>query len=113
MLMYIMHTLSPKLQLGLEDLLTDLRHARRHGDLGRLVLLSYYEVRRWAKLAGQVRLAELSAVLLERSPYANRIGFMSDVDKLIGELEALLAVAAPVRWQLATRSSDALVPQLH
>ena len=46
-----MGTLSLNLQLGLDDLLGDLRQ-RRSGDLGRLALISYCEVRRWARLAG-------------------------------------------------------------
>ncbi|MBK6853237.1 MAG: hypothetical protein IPG93_17000 [Burkholderiales bacterium] len=47
-----MNALTPKLKLGLDDLLADLWYARRSGDLGRLALVTYYEVRRWAKLAG-------------------------------------------------------------
>jgi hypothetical protein len=50
-----------QLQLGLEDLLGDLRYARRRGDLGRLALLLYCDVRRWARLAGEEELAEHSS----------------------------------------------------
>ncbi len=77
------------LQLGLEDLLGDLRHARRSGDLGRLALLSYCEVRRWARLAGDTGLAEHSSQLITEGPHANREQFLAHVDALIGELERL------------------------
>jgi hypothetical protein len=53
-----MNASSQQIQLGLEDLLGDLLYARRSGDLGRLALLSYFEVRRWARMAGHQGLAE-------------------------------------------------------
>ena len=77
----------PPLQLGLEDLLGDLRHARKQGDLGRLALLSYCEVRRWARLAGEQQLAERSAGLITQSPLTSRDEFLSHVDSLILDLE--------------------------
>ena len=52
------------LQLGLDDLLADLRHARRGGDLGRLALLAYCEVRRLARKAGEPELAARSSRLI-------------------------------------------------
>ena len=75
------------LQLGLEDLLGDLRYARRTGDLGRLALLSYCEVRRWARMAGAQGLAEHSSELITHAPHANREEFLAHVDQLIIELE--------------------------
>jgi GMP synthase-like glutamine amidotransferase len=75
------------LQLGLEDLLADLRHARRQNDLGRLALVAYCEVRRWARDAGQLALAEQSASLITGSPHASRAVFLKQVDILIRELE--------------------------
>jgi len=75
------------LQLGLEDLLGDLRHARKRGDLGRLALLAYCEVRRWARLAGEQQLAERSAGLITRSPLTSRDEFLGHVDGLILDLE--------------------------
>ena len=75
------------LQLGLEDLLGDLRHARRSGDLGRLALLAYCEVRRWARLAGEQGLAEHSSELITHCPHASREEFLAQVDELIFELE--------------------------
>jgi hypothetical protein len=41
-------TTSLNIQLTLEDLLADLRFARRHDQLGRLALLAYCEVKGWA-----------------------------------------------------------------
>src|SRR6476646_6890166 len=64
-----MKHLTPNQKLGLEDLLGDLWHARRRGDLGRLALLSYYEVRRWARMAGEPELAEHSSVLVTKCPH--------------------------------------------
>lgn len=79
---------SPRyLQLALEDLLGDLRYARRSGDLGRLALLSYCEVRRWARMAGAQGLAEHSSELITHAPQANREEFLAHIDALIVELE--------------------------
>ncbi len=75
------------LKLGLEDLLGDLQYARRSGDLGRLALLSYCEVRRWARLAGQQALAERSSELITHCPHGSRDDFLAQVDGLINELE--------------------------
>lgn len=82
-----MSVMSHHLQLRLEDLLGDLRHARRQGDLGRLALLSYCEVRRWARIAGEQELAEHSSVLVTESPCASREEFLAQIDALICELE--------------------------
>lgn len=75
------------LQLSLEDLLGDLQYARRSGDLGRLALLSYCEVRRWARLAGRQEIAERSSELITHGPHASRDEFLAHVDGLIVELE--------------------------
>jgi len=75
------------LQLGLEDLLGDLQCARRSGDLGRLALLAYCEVRRWARVAGEQALAQQSAALINDLPHADRATFIAAVDSLIDELE--------------------------
>jgi hypothetical protein len=79
--------LSLDMQVGLEDLLGDLWYARRRGDLGRLALLSYCEVRRWARLAGEQRVAEHSSELITHCPHASRDEFLAQVDELIVELE--------------------------
>ena len=75
------------LQLGLEDLLGEMYFARRSGDLGKLALLAYCEVRRWARIAGEQALAEQSAGLIHNGPHANRDAFIADVDALIDGLE--------------------------
>jgi hypothetical protein len=81
-------TASPEsLQLGLEDLLGEMYFARRSGDLGRLALLAYCEVRRWARVAGEQALAEQSSGLIHNGPHANRDAFIADVDALIDALE--------------------------
>jgi hypothetical protein len=86
-----MSRLSQKLRFSLEDLLGDLWHARRAGDLGRLAWVSYYEVRRWARLVGAKSLAEHAEVVVSGCPYANRASFLDEVDSLIAELEQALA----------------------
>jgi hypothetical protein len=90
-----MNASPPLLQLGLEDLLGDLRHARKRGDLGRLALLAYCEVRRWARLAGEQELADHSAGLITQAPLTSRDEFLTHVDRLILELELARARLAP------------------
>lgn len=82
-----MSTSSRQLQLGLDDLLGDLRFARRRGDLGRLALLSYCEVRRWARMAGYQELAEHSSEMVTNPLPASREVFLARIDSLIEELE--------------------------
>lgn len=81
-----MTTSSPSLQSGLEDLLGDLAFARESDDLGRLALLAYCEVRRWARVAGEPALAQHSMDLFNQRPHASREAFMAEVDQLIAEL---------------------------
>ena len=73
--------------LGLDDLLGGLQHARRQGDLGRLALLAYCEVRRWARQAGEPELAARSLALITENPPPTRSDFLRRVDDLIAELE--------------------------
>lgn len=82
-----MSAFTAPIQLSLEDLLGDLHHARRSGDMGRLALLAYCEVRRWARQAGEPALAERSTALVIQSPLASRHDFMAQVDALIADLE--------------------------
>jgi hypothetical protein len=82
-----MSHLTQNQRLALEDLLGDLWHARKRGDLGRLALLLHYEVRRWARMSGEQELAEHSSMLVEGYPYADRDSFLDHVDRLISELE--------------------------
>lgn len=78
---------SVPLQLGLEDLLGDLHHARRRQDLGRLAWLAYCEVRRWARMAGEDALAAHCSGLITHTPHTSREDFLAEVDALIFELE--------------------------
>jgi hypothetical protein len=82
-----MNASSAPLQVSLDDLLGDLRHARRRTDLGRLALLAYCEVRRWARMAGEQALAKHTSDLITQSPHASREEFLAEVDELIVELE--------------------------
>jgi hypothetical protein len=99
--MKTLSTPSTRLQLGLDDLLGDLTHARRSGDVGRLALLAYCEIRRWARMAGEQELARHSSELITHSPYANRAEFMAQIDSLIAELEQIRARTAAPRWESA------------
>jgi hypothetical protein len=78
---------SISLQLCLEDLLADLRHARRRGDLGRLAVVAYFDVHRWALQAGELGVAEQSKVMFTSQPHASRAAFLEQVDSLLLELE--------------------------
>jgi len=85
-----------RLKLSLEDVLADLWHARRTGDIGRLALLSYCDVRRWARIAHHQRLAARSHELVLSCPHSDREDFLFAIDQLIAEMEqahAELAVA--------------------
>ncbi|MBI5258239.1 MAG: hypothetical protein HY855_17170 [Burkholderiales bacterium] len=72
---------------GLDGLLGDLRRARQTGDMGRMALLSWCEVRRWARMAGEQSLAEHSSDMMTHSPCATREEFLLRIDALIAELE--------------------------
>lgn len=78
---------SISLQLGLEDLLGDLQFARRSGDLSRIALLAYCEVRRWARVAGEQELETQSSDIVNNSPHSNREEFIAQADSLIAKLE--------------------------
>ena len=102
------------LRLGLDDLLADLWHARRTGDLGRLALIAYCEVRRWARDAGNLPLAERASGLITSSPHRTREAFLEQIDALVLELERVQSTAlespAPAIGRTAepTRSPDAM-----
>jgi hypothetical protein len=74
-------------ELVLDDLLADLRHARRSGDMDRLALISCCEVRRCARQVGQHGVSENSSSMLLEQPHCSREAFLGEVDELIGELE--------------------------
>ena len=93
-----MPTSTLSLQHGLEDILGDLRFARRRGDLGRLALLAYCEVRRWAREAQADELASRSSALMSNFPYPSRDDFLAAVDELIAQVEHVhgsVAIATP------------------
>ncbi len=77
------------LHLELEDVLGNLQHARRRGDLGRLALLTYWEVRRWARSAHRDALAARAADVVLGQPHPSRTAFLAIVDSVIDELERI------------------------
>jgi len=92
-------------QMALDDLLADLWHARRTGDLGRLAFVTYCEVRRWARGAGETALAEHASEMIIASPHASRARFLEEVDALIRELESLQP-----KFRKSAQSSGAAMP---
>jgi hypothetical protein len=79
------------LQLHLEDVLGDLHHARRVDDLGRLVLVTYWDVRRWARSAHREALASRAGDLIKSQPQPSRAACLEIVDDVIRELERIQA----------------------
>lgn len=90
------------LQLSLDDLLAELQHARRRGDLGRLALLAYCDIRRWARRAGERSLADHAAAMFTEQPHASREAFLEQVDSLVFELRQVQS-----RFLEATPDSNA------
>jgi hypothetical protein len=94
---------------ALDDLLADLWHARRTDDLGRLAFVTYCEVRRWARAAGESALAEHASEMIIASPHASRQRFLDEVDALIRELEQVrLAYLHPEPIQKTQAAPHAL-----
>jgi hypothetical protein len=80
-------TISLNIQLALEDLLADLRYARRHDQLGRLALLAYCEVKGWARMSGRPDLADISLRMFSEKPSVSKVEFLENIDTLIATLE--------------------------
>jgi hypothetical protein len=74
-------------QLGLEDLLADLRFARKHDELGRLALLVYCEVKGWARRAGKSDVADKALRMFSDNPCQSKVAFLAGIDELIATLE--------------------------
>ena len=79
-----------QLRAGLEDVLAELHHARRSGDFGRLAVLSYCDLKRWARVAGNESLAQRSWELIFKCPHATRDDFLTEADTLIQDAEFAL-----------------------
>jgi hypothetical protein len=106
-------SISTTLQLSLDDLLADLRHARRRGDLGRLALIAYCDVRRWARQAGEIGLAAHSAAMFTDEPHASRAAFLEHIDNLVLELEQVRSRSfGPMPMRMAHRT-DGLQAKPH
>ena len=77
------------LRRDLEDVLGHLQYARRNDDLGRLALLTCWDVRRWARRAHEERLAQQASDLFTAQPHPSRAAFLDQVDSMIAELERI------------------------
>jgi hypothetical protein len=75
------------LHTALEDLTGEIVYARRNADLGRLALLCCCEIRHWARLVHEERLAQLSCAFITDRPARDRQEFLDRVDDVISELE--------------------------
>jgi hypothetical protein len=110
-------TTSLSIQLGLEDLLADLHHARRHDELGRLALLAYCEVRSWARQAGEPGIADHSTQIFTQDPCVSKQAFLAKVDLLVTALERLQAGyparAGSLAFTRAELPDYRKVPQTH
>ena len=93
--------LSDGLRQGLEGLAGEVSSACRRDDLGALALLSYCEIRRWARSAGEQRLAQLSCALIAEHTAGDRKEFLAQVDNVIAEFELVCRRAG-----VGTGSSD-------
>ena len=80
-------THSIDIQLELEDLLADLRFARKSDNLGRLALLAYCDAKGWARRAGKSDVADTALRMFSGSPCINKEAFLADIDNLIASLE--------------------------
>ena len=98
------------MQLVLDDLLADLRHARRGGDLGRLAFIAYCEVRRWARQAGEPALAEHASEMIIANPHASRESFLEQIDTLIDELQQARPRIPDPAAALPARGADHAAP---
>jgi hypothetical protein len=78
---------SADLQFALEDLLAQLWHTRRTGDLGKLAHQSFAEVHRWGRTAEHSPLVHRARDLLVRCPYQSREDLVWAIDQLIAEVE--------------------------
>lgn len=85
---------SASIRLDLEDVLGSLLHARRNDDLGRLALLTYWDVRRWARVAHRDALAARASDVVLNQPHPDRQAFLALVDTVIEELKRIQAEAA-------------------
>ena len=100
---------SSSLQLGLDDLLAEMHHARRGGDLGRLALIAYCDVRRWARQAAEFEIARQSLAMFTDEPHASRKVFLDKVDALLHHLEQLqlrMQCALPATPPAPRRQAD-------
>jgi|JFJP01.1.fsa_nt_gi hypothetical protein len=81
--------ISLELRLRLDDLLADLQYARRNDELGRMALLTYCEVRCWARQADEAALAAQASAMFTEQPHVSRAVFLAQVDSLIEQLKAV------------------------
>lgn len=75
------------IQLALEDLLADLQFARKHEQLGRLALLAYCDVKRWARQAGKSDVADMALRMFAEPPCQSKNAFLQSIDRLLGALQ--------------------------
>lgn len=102
-----MNRRSEAVGLALEDVLGDIRHARRNGDLGRVAVITFCDLRRWAWWAGEHALAQRSSEVFLQVPFADKASFLREVDDLIARAER---IGAELRQAQTPRAPDPLSP---
>lgn len=75
------------IQLALEDLLADLHFARKNEQLGKLALLAYCDVKRWARQAGKDDVADMALSMFADRPCQSKEEFLRGIDQLLGSLQ--------------------------
>ena len=75
------------IQQALDDLLADLRGARQQEQLGRLALLAYCDVKRWARQAGKTDVADMALRMFAEQPCLSKDDFLQGMDRLITALQ--------------------------
>ena len=78
-------------------------------DAGRLAAITYFDVRRWARQAGETAVAEHAATMITEVPHASRDAFLAQVDHLMAELEQVQSRLA----EPAAITPQHLVPVTH
>ena len=73
--------------LALFRLLADLHGARQQEQLGRLALLAFCDVKRWARQAGKTDVADMALRMFAEKPCLSKEDFLHGIDHLITALQ--------------------------
>ena len=74
-------------QFALQNLLEDLQIARENQQLGKLALLAYCDVKRWARQAGRTDVAEQAFRMFSERASISKDDFLREIDAMVGALQ--------------------------